>query len=128
MEIAGALAIGFAAGVTSGMLGVGGGILFVPALVVFLDQTQIEAVSTSLLAIVPVACVGVWRQHGYGNVRLREGLLIGLLAPPGVLIGTALSNTLSDRALTLAFAALMLFFAVSLARRALGFDARSSGD
>ena len=113
-----ALAIGFGAGFTSGMLGVGGGILFVPALVFFLDQSQLDAESTSLLAIVPVAILGVWRQRGYGNVRLREGTAIGFLALGGVLVGTALANTLSERALELSFAGLQLVFAAGLARRA----------
>ena len=113
-----ALALGFLAGFAGGMLGVGGGVLFVPALVFFLDQSQLDAESTSLLAIVPVAALGVWRQRGYGNVRLREGLVIGLLGLGGVLAGTALANTLTERALELSFAALQLVFAAGLARRA----------
>ena len=117
-DVLAAIAVGFAAGVTSGVLGVGGGILFVPALVFFLNQGQLDAESTSLLAIVPVACLGVWRQRGYGNVRLRDGLVVGLLALPGVLLGTALANALSERALELLFAALQLVFAAILARRA----------
>ena len=118
-DVAAALAIGFLAGITSGMLGVGGGILFVPALVFFLDQSQLDAESTSLLAIVPVAVLGVRRQLGYGNVRLRDGVVVGLLAFGGVVIGTALSNALPERALELSFAALQLVFAAGLARRAL---------
>src|SRR5438105_2149731 len=106
-------------GVTGGMLGVGGGILFVPALVFFLELSQVSGESTSLLAIVPVAVVGVWRQRGYGNVRLREGLTIGALSVPGVVAGTALANALSDRALALSFAALQIVLASALARRAL---------
>ena len=113
------IAIGFAAGVTSGMLGVGGGILFVPGLVIFLGETQLRAEATSLLAIVPVALVGAWRQHGYGNLRLRDGLIVGALAPLGVLAGTALANAIPERTLEVAFAAVQIFFAVSLARRAL---------
>jgi uncharacterized membrane protein YfcA len=118
-DVLGALAIGFAAGVTSGMLGVGGGVLFVPGLVFFLGLSQLGAESTSLLAIVPVALVGAWRQHGYGNVRLRDGLLVAGLSPVGVLVGTWLANNLSERALELSFAAVQLFFAFGLARRAL---------
>ena len=118
-SIAAALALGFAAGVTGGMLGVGGGIIFVPTLVFFLDQGQLDALSTSLLAIIPVAMLGAWRQWGYGNLRVRDGLIVGLLAPPGVLLGTALANTFSERALELSFAGLQVFFAVTLARRAL---------
>jgi uncharacterized membrane protein YfcA len=117
--IAAAVGIGFAAGVTSGMLGVGGGILFVPGLVFFLDLSQLSAESTSLLAIVPVAAVGAWRQHRYGNVRVRDGLLVAALSPVGVLLGAWLSNTLPERALELSFAAVQLVFAFGLARRAL---------
>ena len=72
-----AVLLGFAGGLVGGLLGVGGGILFVPALAIFLDQSQVEAEATSLLAIVPVAIVAVWRQLGYGNVRVREGIMIG---------------------------------------------------
>jgi uncharacterized protein len=98
---------------------VGGGVLFVPALVLFMGLTQLEAEATSLLAIVPVSIVGVWRQRTYGNVRMREGLLIGALCLPGVLAGTALANTVPERGLELSFAAVQLYFAVGLARRAL---------
>jgi uncharacterized membrane protein YfcA len=122
-SLAGALALGFAAGVTGGMLGVGGGVIFVPALVFFLDQGQLEAESTSLLAIVPVAMVGAWRQWGYGNLRVRDGLVVAALAPPGILLGTTLANTLSERALELSFAGLQILFAVSMARRAMGRQA-----
>src|ERR671915_161566 len=72
-EIAGAAAVGFAAGITSGLIGVGGGVLFVPGLVLFLGLSQLDAEATSLVAVVIVALVGAWRQHGYGNVRLRGG-------------------------------------------------------
>jgi uncharacterized membrane protein YfcA len=118
-SVAAAIALGCAAGLTSGMLGVGGGVLFVPALVFFLEQGQLDAESTSLLAIVPVALLGAWRQGAYGNLRVRDGIVVGLLAPPGILVGTTLSNELPERALELSFAALQIFFAVSLARRAL---------
>jgi uncharacterized membrane protein YfcA len=118
-SIAAAAAVGFAGGVTGGLLGIGGGVLFVPALVFFLGLSQLAGEATSLLAIIPVAILGAWRQHGYGNVRLREGLTIGVLSVPGVLLGAVLANELPERALELSFAALQLFFAVSLARRAL---------
>ena len=113
-----AIAVGFAAGVVAGLTGVGGGILFVPALTIFLDKTQLGAESTSLLAIVPVALVGAWRQHRYGNVRLRDGLLIGALSPLGVLVGAIVANTVSQRALEIGFACLILFVAGQLVRRA----------
>lgn len=118
-EIAGTLAIGFAAGMASGLLGIGGGLLFVPGLVLLLGETQLRAEATSLLAIIPVAIIGVWRQREYGNVRLREGLVIGLLSPIGVLGGVELANVVSDKLLSYLFAAMLLYFAYTLARRAI---------
>ena len=117
--IAGAILIGVAAGLLSGLLGIGGGALFVPALVLVLGLGQIEAEATSLLAIVPVAAVGAWRQHTYGNVRVREGLLIGVIAIPGALAGVVLVNVVPERATEYAFAALLLWIAWTLARGAL---------
>jgi hypothetical protein len=116
-EIA-ALILGFAGGLAGGLLGVGGGILFVPALAIFLDETQVEAEATSLLAIVPVALVAVWRQLGYDNVRVRDGLLIGALSPVGVVIGVVAANEVSQRALELIFAGLALVIATQLVLRA----------
>lgn len=126
-EVLGAIALGLAAGLASGLLGIGGGLLFVPGLVLFLEQSQVEAQATSLLAMIPVALVGVWRQTGYGNVRLREGLLIGVLSPLGVVAGSALANEVSGRALQLLFAAVQLVFAYRLARRAIEGEPRGPG-
>jgi uncharacterized protein len=110
--------MGFAGGMVGGLLGVGGGVLFVPALVLFLDESQVRAEATSLLAIVPVAIVAVWRQRGYGNVRVREGLLIGALSPVGVGIGVVVANAVPQRALELTFAAFALAIATQLVIRA----------
>lgn len=106
--------LGVAGGVLGGLLGVGGGIVFVPALVIFLDETQIRAEATSLLAIVPVAVLGTWRQHRYGNVRLADGVLIGALSVAGVAIGVVVANAISQRALELSFAGLLLVIAAQL--------------
>jgi uncharacterized membrane protein YfcA len=122
MDVPLAVLIGFAAGVSSGMLGVGGGVIFVPGLVFALGLSQLSAEATSLLAIIPVAVVGAWRQRGYGNVRLRPGLVLGALSPIGVVGGAELANVLPARALELSFAAVQLVFAVGLARRALSRD------
>ena len=112
-----AVVIGAAAGIVAGMLGVGGGILFVPGLVLFRHLSQVDAEATSLLAIVPVALVGAWRQRVYGNLRARDGLLMGALAAPGAVAGVALVNVLPERVVKVAFAALMLFVASRLVRR-----------
>jgi uncharacterized protein len=126
IDIIAAAALGLAGGMVGGLLGVGGGILFVPALAIFADLTQVEAESTSLLAIVGVAILGTWRQRGYGNVRLGDGLLIGVLSPLGVGIGVVVANEVSQRTLELGFAALALLIAAQLAARAL--RSPSAGD
>jgi uncharacterized protein len=118
LDVGGLLVLGFVAGTAGGLLGVGGGVVFVPALVVFAHLSQLEAVATSLVAIVLVAAVGAARQREYGNVRLRDGLSIGLLAPVGVLAGVVLANALPERALELSFAAVQLGFAWQLAGNA----------
>jgi uncharacterized protein len=118
MDLLGLLALGFAAGMAGGLLGVGGGVLFVPALVIFAHESQLEAVATSLVAIALAAVAGAWRQRGYGNLRLRDGLLIGVLSPLGVLAGVLLANAVPERALELSFAAVQLGFAWRLAGNA----------
>jgi len=112
-----ALLVGFAAGVVSGMLGVGGGILFVPALTVFLGLSQVDAEATSLLAIMPMALVGAWRQHRYGNVDGRDGGILGAAAVPGAIAGVAIVNVVPERVVQIAFAGLMLVIAWQMVRR-----------
>jgi uncharacterized membrane protein YfcA len=114
-----AMAIGLAGGILAGLLGVGGGVLFVPALVILVGLDQHHAEATSLLAIVPVAVVGTLRQIRYGNVRQHDALLLGLLSVAGAAAGVALANLLSGRALRDAFAVLLVVIAVQLVRTTL---------
>jgi uncharacterized protein len=111
-----AIVIGALTGVTAGLLGVGGGILFVPALVILLDQTQLQAEATSLVAIIPVAVGGAWRQHRYGNVRLADAGVLATVAPIAAVLGVVVANALSDRALSIGFGVLLLIVAARLAR------------
>ena len=119
MEYVAAGALGFLGGMLGGLVGVGGGILFVPALVILLDQSQVKAEATSLLAIVFVAALGAYRQYGYGNVRLHDGLIMGGFGVLGVAGGVAIANAVSGRTLELLFAALCLVIAAQLVRRVL---------
>ena len=102
-----------------GLLGVGGGILFVPGPGDLPRTVAAEAVSTSLVAVVLVSIVGTWRQRGYGNVRLRDGLIIGRAVADRRGGGRrVLANAVPERALELSFAAFQLYFAYQLAGRA----------
>jgi len=113
-----ALAIGLAAGVVAGLLGVGGGSLFVPALTIGLGLSQLDAEATSLLAILPVALVGTLRQHAHGNVDLRTGTVLGLVAVAGAAGGVVIANVVPERGLEVGFGLFLLFVAGRLVERA----------
>ena len=112
-----AVVLGLAAGVLAGMFGVGGGILFVPTLVL-LGLSQLEAEATSLLAILPTVAAGVWRQRHYGNVRWRPAFVVGLASIAGVAAGIAVATRLPEETLQSLFALLLVLVAGQLAWRA----------
>jgi uncharacterized protein len=102
---------GLAAGVLAGLFGVGGGIVFVPTLALLLGLTQLHAEATSLLAILPTAVVGSWRQRRYGNIDLRAAALVGLASIAGVQAGVLLAEALPESALRRLFGLLMILTA-----------------
>jgi uncharacterized protein len=113
-----AVALGLAAGLVSGLLGVGGGLLFVPTLLLLgLDQREAEA--TSLLAILPTVAVGAWRQRAYGNLAWRPALWLGVCSIGGVALGVLVAEALPEHALRRLFALLLLAVAAQLAAQAL---------
>lgn len=118
----GAVLIGLLGGVIAGLLGVGGGVLFVPALVILLGLDQHQAEATSLLAIIPVALIGAVNQDRYGNVRRSDALLIGTLSLVGAGAGVVLANALSGGDLRVIFALLIILVALRLVRAALTED------
>jgi uncharacterized protein len=124
--IAGAVALGALAGVLAGMFGVGGGILFVPTLIALGLSTH-HAAATSLLAIVPTALVGVWRQRRYGNLRARAALLLGIASIGGVEAGVRIALALPEHALRRLFGVLLIGVGVQLAYRARPFRSRYPG-
>ncbi len=118
--------LGVLAGVLAGLFGVGGGILFVPTLTLVLGLTQIHAEATSLLALLPVASVGAWRQVRYGNVRWRAALIVGIAAIGGVEAGVQIAETLPQHALRRLFGVFVLLVAAQVAWRALRRPAYAS--
>ena len=114
--IVAAIALGLGAGVLSGMFGVGGGILFVPTLVL-LGLGQVEASATSLLAIVPTAAVGAWRQRAYGNLRIRAALVVGVVSVLGAEVGVQIATRIDEDLLRRLFGLLMIGVAAQLAVR-----------
>jgi uncharacterized protein len=114
-----ALALGFLAGMLAGLFGVGGGIMFVPTLVLVLGLTQVHAEATSLLAIIPTVLVGAWRQRTHGNVHWRPAVVVGLGSVLGAEGGVRLARALPEEVLRRLFAVLMLVVAANLLWRTL---------
>jgi len=108
-------AIGTAAGLFSGLFGVGGGTVIVPLLVLWLGYGEHEATGTSLAAIVIIAAYAAATQGIYGNVHLLDAVLVGVPAVAGVLLGTALQQRVAPRAISLMFAGLLVVVAVDIA-------------
>lgn len=107
-------AIGTLAGLFSGLFGVGGGIVIVPLLVLWLGFAERLATGTSLAAIVVIATVATGVHGAYGNVHVAEGVLVGVPAVAGVLVGTELQQRLPTRVIALVFAALLAAIAIDL--------------
>jgi uncharacterized protein len=117
--------LGLVAGVLAGLFGVGGGILFVPTLVLVFGLTQVHAEATSLLAIIPTVVAGALRQHRYGNVRWRAALPVGIASVAGVEGGVQLARALPEAVLRRLFGVLMLTVAANLVWR--GLRGRDNG-
>jgi uncharacterized protein len=107
-------AIGTAGGVFSGLLGVGGGSVIVPLLIVWLGYGAREATGTSMMAIVVIAAVAVTVQAFYGNVDPPNAALVGVPAVAGAFAGTAIQQRVPERAISLLFALLLVVVAIEL--------------
>ena len=110
------ISLGLVAGVMAGLFGVGGGILFVPALVA-LGLGQLDAQGTSLLAILPTVAAGTWNQRRYGNLRVRTAVVVGLASIIGVESGARIVVELDESLLRRLFAVLLLAVAAQLVWR-----------
>jgi hypothetical protein len=106
--------IGIAGGALAGLFGVGGGILFVPALALVLGLTQLHAEASSLLAILPTALAGSIRQQRYGNIDLRVAALVGVASIAGVEGGVQVAESLPESTLKRLFGILLVLIAVQI--------------
>lgn len=112
------IALGVAAGLIAGLFGVGGGVIFVPTLTLILGLAQLDAEATSLLAIVPVAALGSWRQARAGTVRWRDAGIMGAVSAVSAVAGALLADAAPERLLRAGFALLLLVTAAQLVARA----------
>ena len=107
-------AIGTAGGAFSGLFGIGGGVVMVPLLILWLGYEERSATGTSLAAIALIASVAAGIQAAYGNVHVEEGLLVGIPAVGGVLFGTWLQQRVPVRWISGLFAILLVATAIEL--------------
>jgi uncharacterized protein len=112
VKILALLASGAVAGFLSGMMGVGGGSIMVPALVLVIGLSQYTAQGSSLLAMVPAGAVGAYTHWRLGNVvsRVLPGLIIGILL--GTFLGGTLAHHLTEADLRLIFAAVLTWLGI----------------
>jgi uncharacterized protein len=106
--------VGTVAGAFSGLFGVGGGVVIVPLLILWLGYGEREATGTSLAAIVVIAAAAAALQGAYGNVDVAKGVLIGIPAVGGVVAGTALQQRIPTRAIAGGFAVFLVASALVL--------------
>lgn len=107
--------IGLFSGALSGMVGVGGGIIIVPALVYFLAFSQKEAQGTSLgILLLPVGILGVMQYYKQGQVDLRVVLIVSIAFLAGNFFGSKLALSLPDKTLKKIFAIVLIFVAIKM--------------
>lgn len=114
LEAAGLLAIGLSAGFLAGLLGIGGGVLLVPAMVLLMGFDQHVAQGTSLVVIIPAALVGSWTNHRSGTLVLRDAAALAVGGILGALVGSVSALGLDDVLLRRLFALLLMVTAVRL--------------
>jgi uncharacterized protein len=108
------LVVGVAAGFLAGLLGVGGGILLVPAMVLLLGFDQHVAQGTSLVVIVPAAMIGTWTHYRRGTIRPRDALLVAAGGVIGAAVGSLSALSIDDAILQRLFAVVLLLVAVRM--------------
>jgi uncharacterized membrane protein YfcA len=117
MTIALLIVVGLLAGTVAAALGVGGGIVFVPALVVLLDFTQHEAQGTSLAVIIPTALIATVVHARHGRVDWRAALPVALGGAVGALAGASVALRLDGELLRRLFAVLLVVLAIRMLLR-----------
>jgi uncharacterized membrane protein YfcA len=113
-EVLALLAIGLTAGLLAGLLGIGGGVVMVPAMVLIVGLDQHVAQGTSLLVIIPAAAFGSFTHHRHGRLALRDAAALAVGGVLGALLGSVTALSLDDQLLRRLFAVLILAVAARL--------------
>ena len=118
LEIVGLIALGLFAGFLAATLGIGGGIIFVPAFVSFFAFSQLDAQGTSLAIIVPTALIATIGHARAGRVVWKVAAITGLAGVGGAVLGSLLAFELDEQALRRLFAVVLVVLAVRMMIRA----------
>jgi uncharacterized protein len=114
LDVAALLGIGLIAGLLAGLLGIGGGVVMVPAMVLIMGMDQHIAQGTSLLVIIPAAAFGSFTHHRHGRLALRDAAALAVGGVLGAILGSVTALSLDDQLLQRLFAVLILIVAVRL--------------
>ena len=103
--------VGLLAGTLAGLLGIGGGIITVPAMMVGLGLIAVVAKGTSAAVIIPTAIMGTVRNRKTANVDVRTAAIVGIAGVPTAIAGGIVAGHLSDTVSNVSFAVLLLVVA-----------------
>lgn len=106
--------IGFATGVLAGLLGIGGGVVMVPAMVVFFSEPSVVAKGTSVAVIIPTSIMGTWRNWKANNVDMKVAGIVGSSGIVSAVIGGILADVMSEDLSRMLFASLIVIVAVRM--------------
>nr|WP_255351535.1 sulfite exporter TauE/SafE family protein [Cryobacterium sp. MLB-32] len=123
----GYIALGLIMGIASGLFGIGGGVIAVPALVAIFGISDLVAKGTSLLVLIPTGVVGTIANLRGGLVDLRAGAVVGVAAVAASIPGVALALIMTPRVSSILFAALLVVAAAQLAVKALRAQHKAAG-
>ena len=108
------LAIGLTAGFLAGLLGIGGGVVLVPAMVLILAFDQHVAQGTSLVVMIPAALTGSYTHHRNGRLVLRDAAWLGAGGILGAILGSVFALSMEDTLLQRLFAAFLVISAIRI--------------
>jgi hypothetical protein len=113
VSVVGLIVVGFLSGTLAGLLGIGGGVIMVPAMVVGLGVVPVVAKGTSVAVIVPTAIMGTIRNRKFSNADMRAAAIVGGFGVVTAVVGATVSDQLDDGVANALFAALLVFVAVT---------------
>ncbi len=105
--------VGFVTGTLAGMLGIGGGVIMVPVMVVGLGMVPVLAKGTSVAVIVPTSIMGTIRNRKHANADMRVAAIVGAFGAVSAVVGGTISDRLSDQVANVLFALLLVFVAIT---------------